>query len=43
MVKKAYGIDIEPSIDKIKGKKYDAVILAVAHTKFEGYMMYAVC
>jgi UDP-N-acetyl-D-glucosamine/UDP-N-acetyl-D-galactosamine dehydrogenase len=36
MVKKAYGIDIEPSIDKIKSKKYDAVILAVAHTKFEG-------
>jgi UDP-N-acetyl-D-galactosamine dehydrogenase len=42
MVKKAYGIDIEPSIDKVKGKKYDAVILAVAHTKFEG-LMYAVC
>jgi UDP-N-acetyl-D-galactosamine dehydrogenase len=36
MVKKAYGIDIESSIDKVKDKKYDAIILAVAHTKFEG-------
>jgi UDP-N-acetyl-D-galactosamine dehydrogenase len=36
MVKSAYGIDIEPSIDKVKEKKYDAVILAVAHKKFEG-------
>jgi UDP-N-acetyl-D-mannosaminuronate dehydrogenase len=36
MVKKAYGIEIESSIDKVKDKKYDAIILAVAHTKFEG-------
>ena len=33
-VKKAYGLDSVRDIDALKGKKYDAVVLAVSHREF---------